>query len=126
MIVGTGVDLCSVERMKRLYAKYGRKLAWRIMSPEEQNEAKISPGRLARRFAAKEAISKAFGVGIGGTLSFQDMTVLKNEKGQPYVILSEKAQRLFPNVFVHISISQEESMAVASALIVQRGPLTGE
>lgn len=67
---------------------------------------------LAKRFAAKEAISKALGVGIGENLSFQDIEISNNDLGKPIVLLEK-----FPDIKIHLSLSDEkEGLAIAFAI----------
>ena len=73
---------------------------------------------LAARFAAKEAISKAFGTGIGAQLGWRDMEIAHRETGEPYVILRGRGQKLFEarkakNLFVSISHTQQYAAVVA-------------
>ncbi|MEP6664453.1 MAG: holo-ACP synthase, partial [Verrucomicrobiota bacterium] len=75
---------------------------------------------LAARFAAKEAISKAFGTGIGAQLGWQDMEVGRKESGEPFVILHERGQKLLQQRggrIVHLSISHTEQHACAVAIL---------
>ncbi len=73
---------------------------------------------MAARFAAKEAISKAFGTGIGSQLSWQDMGIAHKESGEPYVVLHGKGKALFESrhaksLFVSISHTQQYAAVVA-------------
>ena len=75
---------------------------------------------MAVRFAAKEAVSKAFGTGIGSELGWQDIEVLRKPSGEPLVQLSAKGElyRQQRKVeFIHISLSHTEIYAVASAIL---------
>lgn len=80
-----------------------------------------SPGPfLAARFAGKEAISKAFGTGIGAQLAWQDMEICRKESGEPYVTLHGKGQTLLAERggrIVHISLSHTEKHATAVAIL---------
>ncbi|MBI5773123.1 MAG: holo-ACP synthase [Verrucomicrobia bacterium] len=98
MILGTGIDLIEVERIAASYEKFGERFVQRILRPGEiayclahKNPAPF----LAARFAAKEAVSKAFGTGIGATLGWQDIEVCKRESGEPFVVLHDKGRELF-------------------------------
>src|SRR5881397_4369926 len=75
---------------------------------------------LAARFAAKEAIAKAFGTGIGSQLGWQDMEVGRKESGEPFVILHNAGQKLLARrgaSQVHLSLSHAEHYAVAVAIL---------
>ena len=123
MILGVGIDLIEVARIKASHERFGERFLQRILRPAEiayclthKNPAPF----LAARFAAKEAISKAFGTGIGAQLGWQDMEVGRHESGQPYVILHEGGQRLMlerGGRLVHLSLSHTESHATAVAVL---------
>ena len=95
----------------------------RILRPEEIaycfSHAQPAPF-LAARFSAKEAISKAFGSGIGRQLGWQDMEVRRKESGQPYVVLHDNGQLLFANLHaraLHLSLSHTNFYASAIAVL---------
>ena len=83
MIYGVGTDIVSIDRIKDIIAKNRDGFIKRVLTDHEQalfaNKAD-SPAFCAKRFAAKEAFSKALGTGIGKEVSFQDLTVRNNEK----------------------------------------------
>ncbi len=118
-----GVDLCDTERIEKILKKYGKKFLKRILSEEEilafdKNDKNFLP-RLASRFAAKEAIAKVLGTGIGAHLAFVDITILKNESGAPFVKLNERATQLASSQNISeikISLSHEKQMAIAFAV----------
>src|ERR1700760_3468255 len=94
MILGVGIDIIEVSRIAASYEKFGERFLNRILHPAEISYClshKVPAPFLAARFAAKEAISKAFGTGIGAQLGWQDMEVGRKESGEPYVVLSDKA-----------------------------------
>jgi holo-[acyl-carrier protein] synthase len=123
MILGIGIDLIEVERVERVRVRYGEKFLKRILLPEEISYCLQFPKpgpHIAARFAAKEAISKAFGTGIGSQLSWQDMEVLRRESGEPYVQLHGPGQALFEGRnagALHISLSHTANYATAVALL---------
>src|SRR5664280_3294981 len=97
MILGVGTDIIEVARIASSYEKFGERFANRILLPDEiayclshKNPAPF----LAARFAAKEAISKAFGTGIGAQLGWQDMEIKRKESGEPFVVLHEAGRKL--------------------------------
>src|SRR5512140_2117173 len=97
MILGIGIDIIEVARIEASQKRFGERFLNRILHPNEISYCLSykSPGPfLAARFAAKEAISKAFGTGIGAQLGWQDMEVGRKESGEPFVILHEKGQAL--------------------------------
>ena len=119
MLSGIGTDLLELDRISSVYQKHGKRFIDRILTKKEKIEAEYRSdiaNYLAKQFAAKEAISKALGVGIGA-LSFQDMEVLRNASGQPIVTLSKKAQVHFPVSKIHISLSDTQTHVLAFCII---------
>ena len=123
MILGTGIDLIEVARIASSYEKYGERFVNRILLPEEITYclAHRQPAPfLAVRFAAKEAISKAFGTGIGAQLGWQDMEIRRKESGEPFVVLHGKGAELFAArgaQRLHVSLSHTEHYAAATAIL---------
>jgi holo-[acyl-carrier protein] synthase len=118
MIAGIGIDIIEIERIRNVIERQ-KKFIDRILTPAEKDTFEtLSDKRkvefLAGRFAAKEAFSKAFGTGIGETLSFLDIEIRINEKGKPYIA------RPFSEG-VHLSISHSERYAVAQVVIEKKG-----
>src|SRR5437763_4888338 len=97
MILGTGIDIIEVSRIRASHEKFGERFLKRILRPGEISYClshRVPAPFLAARFAAKEAISKAFGTGIGAQLGWQDMEIGRKESGEPFVILHGAGQRL--------------------------------
>ncbi len=123
MVLGTGIDIIEVARVKASHEKFGERFLQRILRPAEiayclshRNPAPF----LAGRFAAKEAVSKAFGTGIGKHLGWQDIEVGRKESGEPFVILHDKGQTLLAARGarrVHLSLSHTENYATAVAIL---------
>ena len=123
MILGTGIDIIEVGRIAASYEKFGERFVNRILLPDEiayclshKNPAPF----LAARFAAKEAISKAFGTGIGAALGWQDMEIRRKESGEPFVVLHDKGEKLFASRGAKrllISLSHTTTYAVATAIL---------
>lgn len=123
MILGTGIDIIEVSRIASSYERFGERFINRILRPAEIAYA-LSHKRpapfLAARFAAKEAISKAFGTGIGSQLTWQDMEVARKESGEPFVILHDGGLKLLQERgarMVHLTLSHTENYAVAMAIL---------
>ena len=123
MILGTGIDIIEVARIASSYEKFGEKFVNRILLPEEivycLSHKNPSPF-LAVRFAAKEAISKAFGTGICAALSWQDMEIRRKESGEPYVVMHGKGRELFAARGAKqllVSLSHTEHYAAATAIL---------
>ena len=127
-VIGTGVDLVENERVREILERWGAHFRDRVFLASEQTycEEKASPWLYyAGRFAVKEAVSKAFGTGIGPSLGWLDVEVVKNaETGAPSVRLSERGQTLARAQGVGrvlISLSHTRHFAVAHALLVADG-----
>ncbi len=120
MISGIGTDVVSIKRIAELHKEFGDKFVQRILSEEEIEKFRsLNPDKaisyLAKRFAGKEAVAKAFGTGIG-KISFTDISILNNSAGKPYVVISDKA--LGASKDMHISLSDEkEGYAIAFVVI---------
>src|SRR5438067_9031837 len=121
MILGVGIDIIEVARIQASYERFGERFLNRILHANEIAYClshKAPAPFLAARFAAKEAISKAFGTGIGAELGWQDMEVGRKESGEPFVILRDAGQRLLEarkgsKVLVSLSHTQAHATAVA-------------
>lgn len=123
MILGTGIDIIEVARIRASYDKFGERFLKRILKPAEIAYClshKNPAPHLAVRFAAKEAISKSFGTGIGQQLGWQDMEIGRKESGEPFVILHDKGQKLLEQRGankIHVSLSHTENYAAAMAIL---------
>lgn len=123
MILGLGIDIIEVARIAASHEKFGERFLNRILLPNEIAYClshKVPGPFLAARFAAKEAISKAFGTGIGAQLSWQDMEVGRKASGEPFVILHGGGQKLLEERgarIVHLSLSHTQAHATAVAIL---------
>jgi holo-[acyl-carrier protein] synthase len=121
VILGVGIDIIEVARIRSSYERFGERFVNRILLPNEITYClshKVPAPFLAARFAAKEAISKAFGTGIGAQLGWQDMEVGRKESGEPFVILHGGGKKLLEErkgrvVLISLSHTQEHAAAVA-------------
>ncbi len=117
MIVGVGTDICDIARIKVLLEEQGNRFVTRILTPAEiESVTKVTPAFMARRFAAKEAVSKALSTGIGAKIGFHDIIIHRAKNQAPKVMLSAAGQTYFPNVKVFISLSSENGNALAFAV----------
>ena len=123
MILGVGIDIIEVARIGSSYEKFGERFVNRILHADEIAYclSHKNPGPfLAARFAAKEAISKAFGTGIGAQLGWQDLEIRRKESGEPFVVLHGKGRDLFEArgaKSLHISLTHTENYAAATAIL---------
>jgi phosphopantetheine--protein transferase-like protein len=113
-----GVDLISIDRIEKAIKRRSHFLE-RIFSSKEIEEVKNRKNfyeALAGKFACKEAVIKA----LGGGLSFKEITILHNERGVPYVVLSGRAKHRFEELMandISVSISHNGGFAVAVAIV---------
>ena len=123
MILGTGIDIIEVSRIASSHEKFGERFVNRILRPAEIAYClshKSPAPFLAARFAAKEAISKAFGTGIGKQLGWQDLEVGRKESGEPFVILHDGALKLLAERGgrrIHLTLSHTQTYAAAMAIL---------
>lgn len=126
-IAGIGTDLLAVERIEKIYAKYGDKFARRILGPDEQQvharRAVRDPRRgimyLATRFAAKEAFSKAIGLGIHMPMAWSRVQILNRKGGAPEIHLAKPLADWYNSRFgiAHVSMTDESDMVCAFVII---------
>ena len=124
MIVGIGIDLCEIQRIQDALDRHGENFAQRILNSNEQWEferlsAALKPSFLAKRFAAKEAVAKALGTGIGRGFGFQDIQISHDALGKPLVVLNSEKTALAAaqDDNIHLSLSDERTHAVAFCTI---------
>lgn len=122
MILGNGIDLIEVERIKQTLERHGARFLDRIFTEKEQHYCLLHKHKeihLAGRFAAKEACAKALGTGITEHVGWKDIEIINNAKGKPQVVLSPSlTDRLQHNrLSIHLSISHTHSIAIASVII---------
>ena len=94
MILGLGNDLIDIRRIEKVIDKYGERFLERIFTPVEREKSERRAGRsasYAKRFAAKEACSKALGTGLAQGVYWRDMGVVNLSSGKPTMILSGRA-----------------------------------
>jgi holo-[acyl-carrier protein] synthase len=119
IIIGTGVDITEVRRLRQAVEKWGKEFLNRVFTQDELETAKTRGSLyqyLAGRFAAKEAVFKALG---DAKLNWKDVQILNDEEGKPHCVIlnNNRAKKMD----VHVSISHVKSYAVANAIITQKG-----
>ena len=96
-VIGIGVDLVEVARIEHSLERFGERFLRRVFTEGEisySTSMKFAARHLAARFAAKEAVSKAFGTGIGKAMGWRDIDVRKKESGEPYLVFEGGARQL--------------------------------
>ncbi|SHN67229.1 holo-ACP synthase [Desulfovibrio litoralis] len=124
MIIGLGIDIVDINRLKRSYERFGRSFSDRILHSEELKNLPHNPEQiptfLASRFAAKEAAVKALGTGFSQDIHLQDIEVKKESNGAPLLILHNQAKKRFDELGAtnsFISISHEKTMCVVVVIL---------
>ncbi|MFC4993947.1 holo-ACP synthase [Rubritalea tangerina] len=121
-VFGIGIDVVEIDRIEESIEKFGDKFLDRIFTPTERAycDAQKRPHvNYAARFAVKEAVSKAFGTGIGKELSWLDMTILRAASGEPRVELSGAGKDFAEShkiVQIKISLTHAKLYAAANAI----------
>jgi len=122
-VLGIGVDLVECARIQRSIDRFGDRFLQRIFTDGEiaySMSMKFPARHLAARFAAKEAVSKAFGTGIGKAMGWRDIDVRKKASGEPYLVFSGPAQELAAKRGVTsalITLSHTEHHAMACIVL---------
>lgn len=123
MIFGIGTDIVEVSRIEASIAQFGDDFAKRILADSEfvsYQQSKIKPRFLAKRFAAKEAFSKALGTGLRAPATFQNIAVSHDALGKPILVLAAELQTMLLTKNItqtHISISDEKNLAAAFVIL---------
>ena len=122
-IYGIGSDIVEINRIKK--ALRNKNFKKKIFSSGEIKTIENKPNKTAsyaKRFAAKEAFSKALGTGISNGISFKDISVINNKKGKPYIELFGKTKSVVKSILkkkykIFLSLSDEKNYALAMVVI---------
>jgi len=127
MIIGIGQDICDVERIESTIIKFGERFKKRIYSEREINKSESRRNSIdsyARRFAAKEAVSKALGTGFRKGVFYKDIEVINLKSGKPTIELKGGALDQFrlitsnnKNASIEISLTDDKKLALAIVII---------
>ena len=120
MVFGVGIDIIEVSRIRRAYKRLGKRFLQGVFTDREQSFSlkHADPSeRLAARWAAKEAVSKALGTGFARGVKPLDFEIEDNERSRPTVKVTGKAAEYLGRMSVHLSISHIKEYATAVAVI---------
>lgn len=123
MIIGTGVDIVELARVKNAHGRWGERIIERVLTTGETEQIgrrKDIYAFFASRFAAKEAFLKALGTGFTKGVRWQDMEVKRNEGQRPFFCISGQAKEIMDELgvkTVHLSMSHEKKYAVAQVIL---------
>lgn len=137
MIYGIGTDIVLIARIEELLARYGERFARRVLGPDELREYLRRHGRgepgparaaryLAKRFAAKEAFSKALGLGLRAPMTLLSLQILNDPAGKPVAIARNALAPYLRarGLRAHVSLSDEVDSAVAF-VVLEASAVTG-
>ena len=130
MILGIGTDLCNIERIEATLARFGDRFRNRVFTETEQRRAERRrdvAGTYAKRWAAKEACSKALGTGLRMGIAWKDMSVRNMRTGQPVMEVTgwaaERLAKMTPaghEAIIHVTLTDDHPWAQAMVVIEAR------
>ena len=130
MIYGIGTDICDVRRIRAALERHGERFATKVLGPTElaiwHQRHRQSPERavryLATRFAAKEAFSKAIGLGLRLPMAWHACEIVNHDSGQPAVLLHGTLQAWFVErgLSAHVSVSDETDFATGFVVVERK------
>ena len=122
MIAGVGTDIVAIARVGKLYERHGARALDKLLAPAERAdfEKSTDPARfLAKRFAAKEALGKALGIGVAAPATLPNIAVIHDALGKPAFGYAPKLALLLEErgLTAHLSISDEQEFALAFVVL---------
>ena len=129
MIYGVGTDVVEVSRIAKALERFGDDFAKKILSPEEFlvfQKNNLKENFLAKRFAAKEAFSKAIGTGFRDNLNFKDINITNDKLGKPSFVVTDKIKKIIKKQFkissfdFFLSISDEKKYSIAYVILQKK------
>jgi holo-[acyl-carrier protein] synthase len=130
MIFGIGTDLCDVRRIQTTLERRGDRFAERVLGPKELHvfhaRSERAPARgvrfLATRFSAKEAVSKALGLGIRSPMTWRACEILNEPSGKPIIVLSGALAEWFDErgLVAHVTVTDETDYAASFVVVETR------
>jgi holo-[acyl-carrier protein] synthase len=127
MIFGIGTDILRLDRVERLWDRFGEHFAERILLPEEWHYFERTKNKvrfLGMRFAAKEAIAKALGTGFAHGIWVRDVGSVPDHRGQPQVIFSPRGREVCREMGAgegFLTLTDEAGLVVAVAVLLRAG-----
>jgi holo-[acyl-carrier protein] synthase len=132
VIVGVGTDICDVRRIEATLARRGQRFPERVLGERElavfaARRARVESRGvrfLATRFSAKEAFSKAIGLGITSPMRWRDCEILNHASGAPFIRLSGELAAWFTKRgwIAHVSVTDETDYAASFVVVEQKNP----
>jgi holo-[acyl-carrier protein] synthase len=119
-VYSTGVDLAEIDRIERVLKEYGDRFTKRCFTPHEIaycNRKATAASSYAARFATKEAVFKATGIGLSMGMRWRDVEVVNDFRGKPSVRLYGVAAERLKGKKVHLSISHSRNLAIAMIVV---------
>ena len=127
MIVGIGIDLINIQRIQKVLDRFGSRFENRVFSSDEINRSRRKYDKAssyAKRWAAKEACSKALGIGLRMGISWKEMNITNLQSGKPILKIEGKAQlflkKITPKGYrarIHVSLTDDYPWAKALVMI---------
>ena len=132
MIYGLGTDVCDIRRIAATLQRRGERFAERVLGPTElrvfrERRAKVEArgvAHLATRFSAKEAFSKAIGLGMRAPMAWRDCEILNERSGKPFVRLHGELAAWFEarRLVAHVTVSDESDYATSFVVVETKNP----
>jgi holo-[acyl-carrier protein] synthase len=130
MIYGIGTDLVKISRMKRVMDRWGDRFVQRVFTPQEaelSNKRAFPPAAFSLRFAAKEAFSKALGLGMKKGIRWRDIEIFHHPNGKPGLKLHGRSYEICKENNInglHLSLSDEQEYGLAM-VVLEKSDETG-
>jgi len=125
MVLGSGVDIIEVDRVKKAVTKWGESFLKKVFTDKEiaySEKKRFTHQHLAARFATKEAVLKAFGGGWSRTLPWKDVEIVNDKNGKPEIKLYGEAKKIYDKKGIEkiaVSMSHTKEYAVANAILIR-------
>lgn len=120
MIFGVGTDIVEIVRIESVVERYGDRFIDRILHPAEMSVS-LTSRDVAKKFCAKEAVSKALGTGVRWPVSWRQIIICRDDMGKPYIETDDTLTEWLTekNLKLHLSLSDEKEYVVAMVVAEQ-------